>query len=337
MDDLSDDDDASDDTRNDQVFAWGAVLDKHQVRPQPLRIGGMIGQDLDFNVRAMAAGDSHLLFLTESGHVWALGKNEQGQLGIGDSIKSRSTPKLVMFLTDQSITTVAACGTHSACLDELGRVYEWGQVAPGRAPLTKPVLKAEFQNTRLEKIALGRNHTLASTSNGKIMTWGSNVTGGLGIDYVSDFSEAPCLVPIVDRAFEVSASQTGSACVSLKGAVYYWGPSWRQPERTLKPTKLPFKEPISSISLGGRHILAVMVGNWSRVLSMGDNSLGQTGSPIVGPIKNTDFGEPIAVRFSAAAANEEADVFWRESSGHYCPGNNMDITTITTADANRQF
>ena len=299
--DSSDEDDSETDSRNDQVFAWGSVLEKHQAQPMPLRIGGMLGQD-DFNVREMAAGDSHLLFLTEAGHVWALGKNNLGQLGIGESFKARSTPKLVMFLTDAMSTTIAACGNHSACLDESGRLYEWGQVQENRPVMSKPTVKAEFQSTRLEKIALGRHHTLASTSNGKIMTWGCNKTGALGIDYVSDFSESPCLVPIVDRAYEVAASSFGSACVTLKGSVYYWGPSWRQADaKVLKPTKMPFKEPVSSISLGQRHMLAVTVGNWSRVLSVGDNTHGQTGASTLGPISkgNSDFGEPIAVKFSA--------------------------------------
>jgi hypothetical protein len=48
------------------------------------------------------------------------------------------------------------------------------------------------------------------------MTWGSNSSGQLGIDYVTDFALAPCLVPIIDRSFEVAASAEGSACVTLK-------------------------------------------------------------------------------------------------------------------------
>ena len=70
-----------------------------------------------------------------------VGAGENGQLGLGDNAGARALPKLVMFLTDQAITCVAAGGNQSACLDELGRMYEWGQVAEGRAIVSKPALK----------------------------------------------------------------------------------------------------------------------------------------------------------------------------------------------------
>jgi alpha-tubulin suppressor-like RCC1 family protein len=125
----------------------------HQT-PSPLNIGN-IGRD-DFNVRQMACGDGHVLLLTEQGHVWSVGKGcsnsmvvccaepnagENGQLGLGDTLGSRPQPKLVMFLTDQAITSVAAGGNQSACLDELGRLYEWGQAAEGKPLVSKPALK----------------------------------------------------------------------------------------------------------------------------------------------------------------------------------------------------
>jgi hypothetical protein len=39
--------------------------------------------------------------------------------------------------------------------------------------------------------------------------------------------------------------------------------------------------------------------------------------------------------YTAPAATDDAEVFWRSNTGHYCPGNNMDITEITAGDANR--
>ncbi len=297
------DDDSEGDSQNDQLFAWGALLDKYNSSPMPLRIGATSKDD--FNVRAMACGQSHMLLLTESGHVWSFGKGDVGQLGLGDTFMPRSSPKLVMFLTDQAVTAIAAAGNHSACLDELGRLSEWGQMHDSRPIVCKPTLKVEFLNTRIERVALGQHHSVASTSNGKVMTWGRNVTGALGIEYVTDFSETPCLVPIMDRAFEVAASSEGSACVTLKGVVYYWGTSWKHKEhdKVLRPTKLPFRDPISTIALGRFHILAVTLGNRSRLLTLGDNSYGQTGAPTLVPMASQTFGEPFAVRVQEAAAS----------------------------------
>ena len=100
------------------------------------------------------------------------------------------------------------------------------------------------------------------------MTWGHNALGALGVEYVAEFSETPALVAISDPAFEVAASAEGSACVTLKGVAYYWGPSWKHKEhdRVLKPTKLPFREAVASIALGRYHALAVTQGSRSRCL-----------------------------------------------------------------------
>ena len=70
----------------------------------------------DFNVRQMAVGEHHILLLTDSGHLWSFGNAECGQLGLGEMSKPRTSPKLIMFLTDTPITSVAAAGNHSACL-----------------------------------------------------------------------------------------------------------------------------------------------------------------------------------------------------------------------------
>lgn len=301
-DDESDDEDGT----ADQVYAWGTLIDKCYAFPSPLYIG-MLGKD-DFNVRSMACGDSHILLLTESGHVWTMGKADCGQLGLGDS-KSRNTPKLVMFPTDQPITHIAACANHSACIDEIGHLSEWGQIHESRPIVSKPVPKAEFQNTRIERIALGRNHTIASTSVGKVLTWGHNGFGALGVDLQSEFSDAPCLVPIVDRAFEVAASSHGSACVTLKGAAFYWGGSWKvkEADKIVKPTKLPFRDPVAKIALGKSHVIALSVGN-RAAYALGDNSFSQVGVGPVGPISgNHQFGEPVPIRIVDKDSEREGE------------------------------
>jgi alpha-tubulin suppressor-like RCC1 family protein len=67
------------------VYAWGwnehgqLGLGDTAVRLTPTKVPGLSA------VKAIAAGFSHSLALTESGEVYAWGSNEHGQLGLGDT------------------------------------------------------------------------------------------------------------------------------------------------------------------------------------------------------------------------------------------------------------
>ncbi len=50
-----------------------------------------------FNViiKSIACGYKHTVFVSESGHVYSMGSNSHGQLGIGGGIQEKNTPTLV--------------------------------------------------------------------------------------------------------------------------------------------------------------------------------------------------------------------------------------------------
>ena len=74
-----------------------------------------------FNViiKSIACGFKHSLFVSESGHVYSMGSNSHGQLGISDTqVKYKNTPTLVEAqpLID-SIVFKVSCGMfHSLAL-----------------------------------------------------------------------------------------------------------------------------------------------------------------------------------------------------------------------------
>lgn len=82
------------------------------------------------------------------------------------------------------------------------------------------------------------------------------------------------------------------------------GPSWKPKEadKLVRPTKMPFREAISRIALGRSHMLAIPMGNSNRVLTLGDNSQGQTAAGTLGVAPGSAFGEPLSVRIQMSAA-----------------------------------
>ncbi|MGD9873004.1 MAG: hypothetical protein AB7T27_01920 [Kiritimatiellia bacterium] len=136
-------------------------------------------------ITAIVAGRDHYLALTASGRIQTWGKNEFGQLGLGDH-RTRKDPALIASLTN--IISIAADGMHSLALDANGDGWAWGANQFGQlgAGTTNNALMPAPMNgiTHAVGIAAGERHSLALQSSG-ITVWsvGDNSFGQLGSGY----------------------------------------------------------------------------------------------------------------------------------------------------------
>ena len=78
---------------------------------------------------------AHTCALTDDGQLYAWGRGNEGQLGLGD-YRPRTVPALVKALGEQSAGTSVlqvACGAaHTIALCDNGDVYTWGRGGFGR-------------------------------------------------------------------------------------------------------------------------------------------------------------------------------------------------------------
>ncbi|XP_024138388.1 probable E3 ubiquitin-protein ligase HERC4 [Oryzias melastigma] len=133
----------------------------------------------------VSAGGEQSFALSESGSVFGWGRNDCGQLGLGDTT-DRSTPTLVHHLNMKK-TVFAACGKdHTAVLTTDGVVFTFGSGQHGQLGHNsfgnelRPRLVAELWGSKVTKIACGRYHTLVLTDHMKVYSFGSNEQGQLG-------------------------------------------------------------------------------------------------------------------------------------------------------------
>jgi len=138
-------------TESGRVYAWGlATFGRLGHRNNgagarsvsyPRKVDAFTGDSAETSVFKLALGATHTLALTCSGHVFAWGRNEVGQLGIGGHVEVQRTPVMVKLPHDIIVSDVQAASTHSlaiaaprrgmapatiANLDRNATIYAWG-------------------------------------------------------------------------------------------------------------------------------------------------------------------------------------------------------------------
>ena len=154
----------------------------------------------------VAAGNSHCLFLTVTGKVYAIGENFLGQLGDG-AIRNTSAPLEIKGLSD--IINIGAGSNHSFAITRTGEVYAWGQNSNGQLGLgvTSEQIRTPQIVNGLEgviQIDGGDTHSVALDKNGRIYTWGNGSRGQLGVVAVTS-RNVPKSVADITKADAVAA------------------------------------------------------------------------------------------------------------------------------------
>lgn len=131
----------------------------------------------------VTAGGFHSFALSVSGSVFGWGKNNAGQLGVGDT-DDKCQPTQLTTLRSLGVRYITAGADHTAFLTQDGGLFSAGHGAYGQlghGSLTNEVLPRkilEFGKV-VTQVACGRCHTLCLT-NDRLYTFGLNSSGQLG-------------------------------------------------------------------------------------------------------------------------------------------------------------
>ncbi len=152
------------------------------------------------------AGANHSMVLTTDGGLFAWGRNNLGQLGVGhtNDILVPVSVDLSGALAGEVPAFIAAGDDHSLVVTNEGRVYAWGlndrgQLGDGTqtnrlSPVEVPLTGALAGKT-ISKAWAGSTHTFVQATDGTLFGWGSNDCGQLGTGTVS--TEELVAVPVV--------------------------------------------------------------------------------------------------------------------------------------------
>ena len=169
------------------------------------------------DVVAVAEGGYHRLYIKNDGTLWAMGSNNEGQLGDGTN-NDQSTP--VSITND--VVAVAAGDNHSlyvksdGALWAMGRNFE-GQLGDGTNTENNT---AVYVGSDVVAVAAGNDHSLYVKSDGTLWAMGDNYGGQLGDGTDTDRNTA---VHVDDGVVAVAAGDLHSLYIKSDGTLWAMG------------------------------------------------------------------------------------------------------------------
>eukprot|EP00741_Cyanophora_paradoxa_P008151 tig00001265_g7888.t1 len=131
----------------------------------------------------VACGSFHSAALTEDGRVFTWGRNDYGQLGLGDSASSRPVhePTCVERLERRKVRQIDCGHQTTAALADDGRLYTWGDSSRGQLGHFGSLKKGDngipgpvVVKETVTKFACGFEHMACVTSDNHVWSWGRN-------------------------------------------------------------------------------------------------------------------------------------------------------------------
>jgi alpha-tubulin suppressor-like RCC1 family protein len=203
------------------------------------------------------------------------------------------------------VTAISGGCDHSLALTSTGSVLAWGYNADGQlgngttTQSDVPVRVKLPKGTKVTAISAGCSYSLALTSTGSVLAWGSNGNGELGNGTTGGTSDVPVRVklPKGTKATAVAAGASHSLALASTGSVLAWGYNFdgelgngttTQSDVPVK-VKLPKGTKVTAVAAGGSHSLALA--STGSVLAWGFNGDGELGNGTT-----TDSNVPVKVK-----------------------------------------
>eukprot|EP00658_Telonema_sp_P-2_P044384 TRINITY_DN3224_c0_g1_i2.p1 TRINITY_DN3224_c0_g1~~TRINITY_DN3224_c0_g1_i2.p1 ORF type:complete len:581 (+),score=155.13 TRINITY_DN3224_c0_g1_i2:128-1870(+) len=220
-------------------------------------------------VKSLSCSRYHCMAVDHEGGVYAWGRGEYGQLGLGQRDSERVPTKVRGLEGQRALATGCGWG-HTIALIEDGSVYSWGFGGKGQlghGDMTRHTSPKQISAlSNVTQIACGYYHNVIACAEG-VFSWGRGERGQLGL---GDTASVLCPTKVDSlrgvRCKQLECGDYLSGMLADDGGFWLWGrgtegqsASPQGPEDKLVPTKQPqlSAAAIVEFSLGWGHCAAV--------------------------------------------------------------------------------
>lgn len=250
-------------------YSWKLGFSSTVLQTTPRMLSGLP------SLRSIAVGEINTWVVSQSGEVWGVGINWDGEL-LGDNVNACTAFCKLPLLS--SITALAAGPSHVLAWRQDGVLLSWGgngkgQLGAGRLGHREspgPVVGLP-SNSYTVSAAVGADSSAAVQSDGSVWTWGAGTNRSLG-DNTDTSRPVPARLALPKAITEVSAGRQYTLALDVQGGVWMWG--WGQAAHAF-PFAPDFVGPVTQLSAGREHSLFLASGD---VWAWGSNASGQLGS-----------------------------------------------------------
>ena len=270
------------------LLAWGrnnaGQLGSRASKAPKLSPTSVGGAGAATSIASIAAGgfayqyEGHSALVSGDGEMFTWGANAWGQCGTGESGDGHGIPARNPWVGKHKIVRVAAGQFSTAAITDAGEVYVFGLNDSGQlgkgdfSPGMVEVPQRVHIDGEVVGVSIGYAHMLAWTSDGKLLSWGRNFYGQLGVGDHRDKS-SPQVVSYLqeEKVVSAAAGQFHSVVVTERGELYGFGYN-RDYELGVGDNMdrvLPQVVP----TLSGKKVVAVAAGGYHTLAVTEDGSL----------------------------------------------------------------
>jgi len=303
-------------TEKGETWMWGYGVES----PTPQLVQGLRGK---FIQQACVGSNSNVAFLTGSSselYEWQfdglpLDAEETHGVAAGEAVTAacisaaaaaatggeqedqpggKGTPAVNTSLRGKKIISMSSGKNHYIAVTADGKMFAWGSNQlyecgvrlPGDITYIPHPLQIKCSHS-IVSVMCGVEHSIALTSEGHVLTWGTNgFDGRLGHGSNADQSEPKIVQSLVDAHVTVTSMAIGPAncaVVGKDGSLWIWGAGNRGQigNDELLPQFKPIRvkhleqEHVTSVSIGNSHVMVLTAKK--QVYTFGDNKFGQLG------------------------------------------------------------
>lgn len=181
-------------------------------------------------VKQIACSTTHTVLLTETGDCYATGKNDKGQLGVGDNSNRNSYTKIIGLPREERVIQMLCSREHTVLLTAFGNCYatgnnQYGQLGVGDYNNRNVFTKVEGLSV-VTQLRCSDTYTILLTASGQCYATGQNNAGQLGVGDNNNrnlFTQVRFLEAAATRITQVICSSLHTLLLTETGCCYATG------------------------------------------------------------------------------------------------------------------